>query len=56
MLNEFLQINSNNAKIICDYIIVEQNELNIKESTKETKIKRKIRLPAIMILLIVLCL
>ena len=25
--------------IICDYIIAEQNEINIKESTKEGKIK-----------------
>ena len=28
-----------NANIICDYIIAEQNELNIKNSTKEGKIK-----------------
>lgn len=26
--------------ILCDYIIAEQNEIDIKESTKETKIKR----------------
>ena len=28
-----------NVKVICDYIIAEQNEFNIKESTKEGKIK-----------------
>ena len=28
-----------NADIICDYIVSEQNELNIKNSTKEGKIK-----------------
>jgi len=44
MLYEVLQINSYNVKIICDYIIAEQNELNIKESTKETKIKRLVHL------------
>ncbi|MGN6822208.1 MAG: hypothetical protein ACTHJ7_05475, partial [Candidatus Nitrosocosmicus sp.] len=31
--------NPNNAQIICDYIITEQTEFNIKESTKEGKIK-----------------
>jgi hypothetical protein len=31
-----------NANIICDYIIAEQNELNIKNSTKEGKIKIEI--------------
>jgi predicted S18 family serine protease len=40
ILNEVLQINKSNAKTIYDYIITEQNEINIKESTKETKIKR----------------
>ena len=44
MLNEVLQINSDNVKIICDYIIAEQNELNIKESTKETNSKVRIDL------------
>src|SRR5918996_866197 len=44
MLNEVLKINSDNVKIICDYIIAEQNELNIKESTKETKIKKLVHL------------
>lgn len=28
-----------NALIICDYIIAEQTEINIKQSTKEGKIK-----------------
>jgi hypothetical protein len=28
-----------NAKIICNYIIAEQNEINIKKSTKEGKIR-----------------
>ena len=46
MLKKVLQINSDNVKIICDYIIAEQNELNIKESTKETKIKKLVRLSA----------
>lgn len=32
-----------NVKIICDYIIAEQNEINIKESTKEGKIKCLVR-------------
>jgi integrase len=31
--------NPQNATIICDYIIAEQTEMNIKESTKEGKIK-----------------
>jgi integrase/recombinase XerD len=31
--------NADNAKILCDYIIAEQDEINIKESTKEGKIK-----------------
>jgi integrase len=32
-------VNSENANIICDYILAEQIEMNIKESTKEGKIK-----------------
>ncbi len=44
MLNELLLENPINAEIICNYIIAEQNEINIKESTKETKIKRIIHL------------
>ena len=39
MLNKLLE-NPINAEIICNYIVAEQNEINIKESTKETKIKR----------------
>lgn len=38
----FLQLagsNSENAKILCDFITAEQNEINIKDSTKEWKIK-----------------
>ncbi|MGD1836983.1 MAG: hypothetical protein ACPKPY_02860 [Nitrososphaeraceae archaeon] len=31
--------NAENVEIICDYIIVEQTEINIKDSTKEGKIK-----------------
>ena len=31
--------NPENVKILCDYIIAEQNEINIKESTKQGKIK-----------------
>ncbi len=31
--------NAENARIIYDYIIAEQTELNIKNSTKEAKIK-----------------
>ena len=34
-----METNSTNAKIIYDYIIAEQTELNIKDSTKEVKIK-----------------
>lgn len=38
----FLQLaasNSENAQILCDFITAEQNEINIKDSTKEWKIK-----------------
>ena len=41
---ELLAENLENAKILCDYIIAEQNEFNIKESTKEDKIKRLFQL------------
>lgn len=44
MLNELLLQNPINVEIICNYIIAEQNEINMKESTKETKIKRIIHL------------
>jgi hypothetical protein len=32
-----------NVKVICEYIIAEQNAINIKESTKEGKIKCLVR-------------
>ena len=44
MLNKLLLENSINAEIICNYIVAEQNEINIKESTKETEIKRIVHL------------
>ena len=44
MLNKLLLENPVNVEIICNYIIAEQNEINIKESTKETKIKRIVHL------------
>jgi hypothetical protein len=44
MLNKLLLENPINIEIICNYIVAEQNEINIKESTKETKIKRIIHL------------
>jgi len=40
ILGEVLLNNPDNANTICDYIIAEQNEINIKESTKETKIQK----------------
>lgn len=40
ILNAVLDNNPENARVICDYIISEQNEINIKESTIETKIKK----------------
>lgn len=43
-LNELVKTHPVNVKIICDYITAEQNELNIKDSTKETKIKRLVHL------------
>jgi hypothetical protein len=33
------QTNPENGSIICDYILAEQTQMNIKESTKEGKIK-----------------
>ena len=33
-----------NVTVICEYIIAEKNEINIKESTKEGKIKCLVRL------------
>lgn len=35
-----------NVDVICEYIIAEQNEINIKESTKERKIKCLVRFSA----------
>jgi integrase len=32
-------VNADNANVICDYILAEQTDINIKESTKEGKIK-----------------
>jgi len=39
MLNTLLEKTEDNVIIIYDYIIAEQNEINLKESTKEGKIK-----------------
>ena len=38
-LSNLLEISPKNTEIICKYIITEQNEINIKELTKEGKIK-----------------
>ena len=38
-LNKLAEQNIQNADTLCNYIIAEQNEINIKNSTKETKIK-----------------
>ena len=38
-LKKLLENSIENTKIICDYIIADQNEITIKESTKEGKIK-----------------
>ena len=39
LLNALLEKSEENALILCDYILAEQNEINLKESTKEGKIK-----------------
>jgi hypothetical protein len=39
ILKNLIKTNPNNTETICDYIIAEQTELNIKDSTKEGKIK-----------------
>ncbi len=39
ILKELIKTNLENAIIICDYIIAEQIEINIQNSTKESKIK-----------------
>ena len=46
-LNDVLQNNPVNAKTIWEYIIAEQNGINIKESTKEMKIKKMLTSPHI---------
>ena len=44
MLRQLALIENENTTILCEYIIAEQNEFNIKESTKEGKIKCLVRL------------
>jgi hypothetical protein len=39
ILKELIKTNLENAIVICDYIIAEQIEINIQNSTKESKIK-----------------
>jgi len=43
-LYELAETDPENINILCDYIITEQNEINIKESTKEWKIKNLVSL------------
>ena len=43
-LKELAKHDPGNTNILCDYIIAEQNEINIKESTKEWKIKNLVSL------------
>jgi hypothetical protein len=38
-LNRLAIISPSNARLICNYILVEETESNIKDSTKESKIK-----------------
>lgn len=38
-LKRLATVNMENANVVCDYILAEQAEINIKESTKEGKIK-----------------
>ena len=38
-LKRLAAVNMENANVVCDYILAEQAEINIKESTKEGKIK-----------------
>jgi integrase len=38
-LKKLAAVNADNANVICDYILAEQTDINIKESTKEGKIK-----------------
>jgi hypothetical protein len=44
-LNRLAALNADNANVICDYILAEQTDINIKESTKEGKIKVLIWVP-----------
>jgi hypothetical protein len=39
ILIKLVDKNTENANTICDYIIAEQTEINIKNSTKESRIK-----------------
>jgi hypothetical protein len=39
ILRDLSKFNPANAKTIVDYILTEQTEINIKDSTKESKIK-----------------
>ena len=39
ILKNLAKVNPENANIICDYIIAEETEINIKNSTKESRIK-----------------
>lgn len=39
ILKKLLDVNPQNARLICDYILDEQTEINLKDSTKEGKIK-----------------
>jgi integrase len=43
-LDELAKKDPENINILCEYIIAEQNEINIKESTKEWKIKNLVSL------------
>jgi hypothetical protein len=38
-LKRLAKNNPINAKLVCDYILVEQTEFNLKDSTRESKIK-----------------
>ncbi|MRN41698.1 MAG: hypothetical protein FIO02_11750 [Nitrosopumilales archaeon] len=38
-LKKLAIVNPENANVICDYLLAEQIDMNIKESTKEGKIK-----------------
>jgi hypothetical protein len=42
-LKRMAEKSASNVKVICEYIMAEQNEINLKESTKEGKIKCLVR-------------